>query len=323
MSTYTDHRIYAQRERLALLAKLGSTLSWRPPFFQRSLLTGKQKAQQRGRGMDFIELRYYQAGDDIRNIDWKASARTGQTYMRQYALETDKQISLIIDQTDSLFFASDGTMKSALVAELSAIVVGRAIADGDRISGSIITDVGMKHLLSGRGTKAQFVFFEQVVESNHKLPRKGDKSYQFTLLDALIQLRQKKPRGQQIFIFSDFLNIESGALKNEDLPENYCTFNSVISDLSYHNNIIGMCAYDPLERVLPDENLVLGGQDYQIAVGLEQSRIREQFETAVNEEIEALVDTFTLLNLPLIFFSTHLDCWEQILHTINSGRRYG
>ena len=106
----------------------------------RSVLGGKHASKLRGRGLDFEEVRNYVAGDDIRNIDWKVTARTQKTHSRVYSEEKEKPTLIVVDQSKSMFFGSQHKMKSVVAAELAALASFRILKEGDRVGGIVFAD---------------------------------------------------------------------------------------------------------------------------------------------------------------------------------------
>ena len=87
----------------------------------RSVLHGRHGSRLRGRGLNFEELRNYLPGDDVRAIDWKVTARTGQPHVRVVTEERDRPTLIVVDQRMSMFFGSQLNMKSVTAAEAAAL----------------------------------------------------------------------------------------------------------------------------------------------------------------------------------------------------------
>lgn len=94
--------------------------------------------QTKSRGMAFTESRPYQIGDDSKLIDWRATARQGKTYSKQFEIERDRRVWLIVDQRESMRFGSVGTFKSVLAARAAAWLAWSANAAGDRVGGVVL-----------------------------------------------------------------------------------------------------------------------------------------------------------------------------------------
>ena len=127
--------VYADLRSLVQLQFKARGFSYLPRQPVHSVLTGRHSSRVRGRGLDFDEIRRYLAGDDIRTIDWKVTARTRKPHVRVYTEERDRPQLYVIDQRLSMFFASRGRMKSVVAAELAALGAWRAMAVGDRAGG--------------------------------------------------------------------------------------------------------------------------------------------------------------------------------------------
>ena len=98
-------------------------------------LAGPNKSNFRGRGIDFEEVRNYQAGDDIRTIDWRVTARTGAAHTKLFREERERPVLVVVDQRNSMFFGSQFCFKSVLAAQLGALVAWSALSDNDRVGG--------------------------------------------------------------------------------------------------------------------------------------------------------------------------------------------
>ena len=104
------------------------------------MLSGLHASRRRGRGLNFEEMRDYLPGDDIRSIDWKATARTGAAHVRVFTEERDRPALLVVDQRMSMYFGSQHNMKSVTAAEAAAISAFRIFGAGDRVGGIVFDD---------------------------------------------------------------------------------------------------------------------------------------------------------------------------------------
>lgn len=112
-------------------------------------LTSNQASKHLGRGMDFAEFRHYQPGDDVRLIDWRATARSGKTQVRVYREERERPVYFVVDQSLGMRFGTQRTFKSTLACEIAAWLAWSAFKNQDRIGGQIVgaedTPVGLPH----------------------------------------------------------------------------------------------------------------------------------------------------------------------------------
>src|SRR5262245_28633626 len=124
--------VYANLDALVKLQYHASGFSFLPRQPIRSLLAGRHASRLRGRGLNFEEIRRYQIGDDIRQIDLKATMRTRKTQSRVYTEERERTVLLLVDQRITMFFGSVLNMKSVTAAEAAAISAWRVLDQKDR-----------------------------------------------------------------------------------------------------------------------------------------------------------------------------------------------
>jgi uncharacterized protein (DUF58 family) len=99
-----------------------------------SALAGAYRSRFRGRGVDFVESRNYQPGDDIRNMDWRVTARTGRPHTKVFQEERERPVLIVLDASPSLFFGTRKMLKSVAAGKLAAAVAWAAVRRGDRES---------------------------------------------------------------------------------------------------------------------------------------------------------------------------------------------
>ncbi len=124
------HPQLAELVRLQLDARRLLLNSPRPSAAARS---GQRPSRQRGRGIDFAESRRYLPGDEIRHIDWRVTARTGQTHTKIFSEERDRPVTLLLDVNPSLFFGTRIAFKSVVATRLAALFGWITVLRGDRI----------------------------------------------------------------------------------------------------------------------------------------------------------------------------------------------
>src|ERR1700749_149080 len=103
--------VYANLADLVALQYQAKGFSFLPRQPIHSLLSGRHASKLRGRGLDFEEIRRYLPGDDIRQIDWKVTARTRQPHTRIYNEERDRPVILVVDQRLGMYFGSRRNLK--------------------------------------------------------------------------------------------------------------------------------------------------------------------------------------------------------------------
>jgi uncharacterized protein (DUF58 family) len=114
-------------------------------------IAGTYHAVFKGRGMEFAEVREYQAGDDVRTIDWNVTARTGTPYVKQFVEERDLTLLLLVDLSGSQRFGSQFLVKRDYACEVAAVLAFSAVANHDRVGAILFTDRVEKFIPPGRG----------------------------------------------------------------------------------------------------------------------------------------------------------------------------
>src|SRR4051794_35233948 len=104
------------------------------------LFAGEYHTAFKSRGIEFADVREYEPGDDVRSIDWKVSAPTGKTFIKQFIEERELTVMLAVDLSGSGAFGSSGKAKSRVAVELAAVLALAAATNNDRAGLMIFTD---------------------------------------------------------------------------------------------------------------------------------------------------------------------------------------
>jgi uncharacterized protein (DUF58 family) len=210
----------------------------------RALQSGQYLSSFKGRGMEFDETRPYTQGDDVRNLDWRVTARTGRPHTKLFREERERPVFLTVDYRASMFFATRGMFKSALAARLAALIAWSARRHGDRIGGQIFSEGGSLEFRPEHGHKAVLRLLKALVDSGQPTPAEG--SSDAALEQALIRLPRHARPGSLAFVFSDFRHLNAGG-------------EAALSRLARHCDGVLVLVFDPLEEILP-----LGRHRYRI-----------------------------------------------------------
>lgn len=203
----------------------------------RSMLLGETRSRFRGRGMEFEEVRPYQPGDDIRNIDWRVSARTGGTYTKLFCEERERPVHILVDQRSSMFFGSKDCFKSVLAAEIAAGIAWAALAGSDRIGGQVIGDCKESDIRARRNKQAVLRFIHDINEFNQALPGE-ESSSQISLAQMFEECRRITRPGTAIFVISDFHDFDESCAK-------------ALSTLGRHTDVNLIHVFDTIEEQIP------------------------------------------------------------------------
>jgi len=222
------------------------------------LFAGQYHSVFKGRGMEFAEVRLYQPGDEIRTIDWNVTARTGVPHVKRYAEERELTVMLLVDASASTRFGSVSQLKSALAAELGALLAFSAITNNDKVGLVIFTDRIELALPPRKGTHHVLRVIREVL-STRPAGRGTD------VAGALEHLTRVTKRRCVVFVVSDFL--DPGCRR-------------ALGVASRRHDVIAVVLDDPREAELPDVGLVEleeaeTGERYVVDTG--SRRVRDAF----------------------------------------------
>ena len=244
---------------------------------------GLRLSKQKGRGVDFAEVRQYQPGDDIRSIDWRVTARKNTPHTKVFREERERPALLFVDQSQHMFFGSQQRLKSVAAAELAARIAWQITASGDRVGGMVLDKLGHHIFRPFRTVRATGRLLQQVALSNQQLARptpdtaKPEAAHS-RLRDALSALTLLRQRRHQVFIISDL----AGPLN---------VWQSSLHRLARHHQVHVIQICDPLDSELPPSgvyNIVHGNQNISFFSGDTALRARyasdhEQREARITE----------------------------------------
>ncbi len=252
-----------------------------------SLLVGPHRARFRGRGIEFEEVRGYQAGDDIRGIDWRVTARTGKPHTRVFREERERPVLIVADQRSSMFFGSRSCFKSVLAAHAGALLSWAALQQSDRVGGLVFNGRDSTEIRPRRNVKTVLRFLNDLARFNHLLKRDFPEDDQ-GLDAALADLRRLARPGSNIFLISDFRGLTGHGEEQ-------------LHHLARHCDITAVLVHDPLERELPP------GGYYSITDGIRRFTIftgdaglRRAYEEGFRRKTDRLRRLFGPLGIPLL-----------------------
>ncbi|WP_375749790.1 DUF58 domain-containing protein [Vibrio sp. HN007] len=290
-----DSRLYCDYRELIRLKGQASSFTLLPQFKSGSVLSGRHGSRFRGRGLNFEELRHYNTGDDIRNLDWNVTLRTGKPHIRVYSEEKDYNVILCVDQNSGMFFSSVNTMKSVIAVELATLCAWRILEDNDRIGLLITEGEGVKWCKPVRSQKDFLNYLSVLCEVNNKLSALSVDSNQNTFSGMVDRLVQLKMKNSVVVIFSDWY----GA-KEKDLTK--------LKHLQIHNDVLGVLISDPYEKSISKNYgafTVTDGQ-YQLSLDshLQLSKANQSISEKYRQRVADLTHMMAIKNLPLVQVST-------------------
>jgi uncharacterized protein (DUF58 family) len=202
----------------------------------RNIFAGEYHTAFKGRGMAFSEVREYQFGDDIRNIDWNVTARYNKPFVKVYEEERELTVMLLIDVSGSREFGSMDKLKKHIVTEIAAVLAFSAIQNNDKIG---------------------VIFFSEKIEKF--IPPKKGRSHILRIISELIDF-EPEARGTDI---SGAIRYLTNAIKKRctafvisDFIQNDPSLENALSIANNRHDVVALRIYDEREASLPNIGMV-------------------------------------------------------------------
>ena len=207
----------------------------------KNIFAGEYHSAFKGRGMTFSEVREYQYGDDIRNIDWNVTARFNHPFIKIYEEERELTVMLLIDVSNSRVFGTQYQLKKNLITEISAVLSFSAIQNNDKIGVILFSDKVEKFIPPKKGRTHILRIIRELIEFKPE-------NTETNIAEALRYLTNGIKKRSTAFLISDFMdeNEETG------LPR----FDEAIRIANRKHDVIGLRIYDKRELELPSIGLI-------------------------------------------------------------------
>ena len=230
-----------------------------------SLFAGEYRSVFKGQGMEFAEVREYQAGDEVRSIDWNVTARMRRPFVKRYIEERELTVMLAVDLSGSERFGTRSRFKSELASELAAVIVMSAIRNNDRVGVLLFTD-HVEHVVPPRKGRRHAL---RVIRDLLAFEPKGRGTDVAGATDYLIK---SLSHHAIVFLVSDFL--QEGLERPLKL-------------LAQRHDLVAVTVEDPAEAELPDVGLarfVDPETRETVDVDTSDPAVRTAFAAAVDDE---------------------------------------
>ena len=211
-----------------------------------SIFGGEYQSVFRGQGMEFSEVREYEPGDDVRNIDWNVTARTGHPYVKKHVEERELTVLLVVDLSGSEQFGTRGRFKADLAAELAAVLALSAVRNNDRVGLLIFSD-HVEHVVPPRKGRRHALRLIRDVLAFHPRGRGTD------IAGALDYAARLLAHRGIIFLLSDFA-VRSG--DDSAAAAEAARWEKTLRLVSRRHDVVGVSISDPAELDLPDVGIV-------------------------------------------------------------------
>jgi uncharacterized protein (DUF58 family) len=198
------------------------------------IFAGEYHSAFKGRGMAFSEVREYQYGDDIRNIDWNVTARFNHPYIKIFEEERELTVMLVIDVSGSHEFGTNQRLKKTLMAELAAVLAFSAIQNNDKIGAILFTDRVEKFIPPKKGRQHTLRVIRELIEFEPK-NRTTD------IAEGLRYLTNAIKKRSIAFLMSDFIGSD---------------FEDALSIAHRKHDLVALRIFDNRETTIPPMGLV-------------------------------------------------------------------
>ena len=309
MSGPGNEDVYTNLHALVRLRYTARGFNYLPRQPVRSLLSGRKRSRLRGRGLDFDELRHYRPGDDIRNMDWRVTNRTGKPHVRVYTEERDRPVVVVVDQRLPMFFGSQKKMKSVIAAEVAAITAWRVLGVGDRIGAILFNDTDTIEVRPTRNERRVMGWLGDLTKMNNDLSvTPGHSSNPAGLAQALTTLERSIGHDYLVVLVSDFYGWDDATLKT-------------IRRIRQHNDVICSLVFDPLERdISRADKLVVSDGKFQLQIDPVSQGLGEKFEASFESSVAHVQEELKRHHIPVLPVDTASPAADQLREQLGGQR---
>ena len=262
----------------------------------RNIFAGEYHSAFKGRGMAFSEVREYQFGDDIRNIDWNVTARYGHPFIKIFEEERELTVMLLVDVSGSRDFGTVERMKKAVIVELAAILSFSAISNNDKIGVIFFSDRIEKFIPPLKGRTHTLRIIRELIEFE-PVSRKTDISV------ALRYLTHAMKRRVTAFVISDFM-------------DNLSSMEQALSIANNKHDMVGLRIYDERETERPSVGMIKlkdAETGEYLWVDSSSRRVRESYSNYWSEKNRNLDILLKKTGLDYVNISTREDYVKSLV----------
>jgi len=260
-----------------------------------NIFAGQYHSAFKGRGMAFSEVREYQYGDDVRDIDWNVTARFNKPYVKVFEEERELTVMLLIDVSGSLDFGTQRQMKRDLVTEIAATLAFSAIQNNDKIGVIFFSDKIEKYIPPKKGRKHILYIIREMLDYHAESRKTG-------IGQAVEFLTSVSKRRCTAFLLSDFYDRQD--------------FMQQLTIANRKHDVVAIQVYDKRARELPDVGLMkvvdaeTGAEQY---VDTSSRKLREQYRRYWQKRQQDLQEVFARSNVDNVSIATDEDFVKHLM----------
>ena len=261
----------------------------------RNIFAGEYHSAFRGRGMAFSEVREYQFGDDIRDIDWNVTARYARPYVKVFEEERELTVMLLIDVSGSKDFGTVNMMKNEMTTEIAATLAFSTIQNNDKIGVIFFSDKIEKFIPPQKGRKHVLYIIRELLDF-HPENKNTDISQALKYLNNAIKKRCTS------FLISDF--IDKG------------NYSDALTIANRKHDIVAIQVYDRRETELPSVGLIKmrdAETGYERWIDSSSSKVRRMYSGWWNRRQEDMIQLFNKCHVDSVSIRTEDDYVKSLL----------
>lgn len=265
-----------------------------------NIFAGQYHSAFKGRGMAFAEVREYQFGDDVRDIDWNVTARFRKPYVKVFEEERELTVMLLVDVSGSLDFGTRSRMKSEMATEIAATIAYSAIQNNDKIGVVFFSDRIEKYIPPKKGRKHILYIIREMLDFKPE-SRKTD------IGGAMEFFTRVMKRRTTAFVLSDFYD-RHDFFKQMQIANN-------------KHDVMAIQVYDKWAKALPDVGLVKvvdAESGHEMYVDTSSKKVRAAHARYWIERQQMLKDTLSRSNVDWVSVATDDDYVKAMMHLFAS-----
>lgn len=265
-----------------------------------NIFAGQYHSAFKGRGMAFAEVREYQFGDDVRDIDWNVTARFRKPYVKVFEEERELTVMLLVDVSGSLDFGTSSRMKSEMATEIAATIAYSAIQNNDKIGVVFFSDRIEKYIPPKKGRKHILYIIREMLDFKPE-SRKTD------IGGAMEFFTRVMKRRTTAFVLSDFYD-RHDFFKQMQIANN-------------KHDVMAIQVYDKWAKALPDVGLVKvvdAESGHEMYVDTSSKKVRVAHARYWIERQQMLKDTLSRANVDWVSVATDDDYVKAMMHLFAS-----
>ncbi len=264
-----------------------------------NIFAGQYHSAFKGRGMAFSEVREYQYGDDVRDIDWNVTARFHRPYVKVFEEERELTVMLMVDVSGSLDFGTRGQLKRDMVTEIAATLAFSAIQNNDKIGVIFFSDRIEKYIPPKKGRKHILYIIREMLDFKPE-------SLKTDIRQAVEFMTRVMKRRSTVFVISDFYTEES-------LQKQWQIASS-------KHDLMAVQVYDPLAKELPDVGLIKindAETGKEMIIDTSSKKLRQAHTKAWRDSQSLLRDDFAKSNIDWTSVATNEDYVKAMMRLFN------